>query len=70
MILRVERLGIGWRATFFFLASSLEHMNGIAAETDREATQDFGIRLKETGDTKHCAHKSTDWKAPMKIAGH
>lgn len=45
-------------------------MNGIAAATDREATQDFGIRLKEMGDTKHRAHKSTDWKTPMKIAGH
>lgn len=44
-------------------------MNALAAETDTEVTQDFGIRLKEVGDKKHCTHKYTDWKTSMKIDG-
>lgn len=40
------------------------------AETDTEATQDFGAGSKKMGNTKHYTHKSTGWKTPMKTAGH
>lgn len=49
---------------FLFFIWLLEHIRVRTAETDTEATEDFNIGLKDMGDAKHSACKSTGGRPP------
>ena len=49
---------------FLFFIWLLEHIRVRTAETDTVATEDFNIGLKDMGDAKHSACKSTGGRPP------